>query len=149
LAIKINKRVNCGSTLQFICSYTADPKPQKLCLGADSTREALALYREHLSAWDRIFAAHLEWKAKYPHKKIALFGAGLYSAILFSRLGKANVDVVIDEVRAGRSFEGMRIIDLDEALKLKKELLILLCARPTNMKYLKEKLDDDFQVISL
>ena len=83
-------------------------------------------------------------------KKIALFGAGLYNAVLINILKEPKFDFVIDEVRAGRFFEGIEIISLDDAVRSEEAMVVFLCSRPSNLDYINEKLENKgFQVETL
>jgi hypothetical protein len=106
----------------------------------DTIDSTLSLYQDHMAKWELIKNNFLSAFARNEGKKIALFGAGLYNSILVNILEKPNFDFVIDEVRAGRFFEGMKISSLDEALMNKEEMVVFLCSRPSNLDYINEKL---------
>lgn len=139
--IRVCERVNCGPTIQFICKYD-DTHTKEHFTDQQTIESSLSLYREHLMKWDCIKNNFLTVLERNPGKKIALFGAGLYNAVMVSKLGKAKFDFVIDEIRAGRFFDGMKIISLEEAMKIDEEIMVSLCTRPSNLDYIKEKLEN-------
>ena len=108
--IIVNKRVDCGPTVQFLCRFDMAMTTEDNNVAPDIIDSSFSLYQEHLSKWDCIKNNFLTALSKNPGKKIALFGAGLYNAVLVHKLDKPHFDFVIDEVRAGRFFEGLKII---------------------------------------
>lgn len=141
--IIVIKRVDCGPTIQFLCRFDKDMATKENTVDLETIESSLSLYQEHLATWDSINNNFISSLSRYPGKKIALFGAGLYSAVLVNNLGNPRFDFVIDEVRAGRFFEGLEIISLEDAVKIDDEIVVLLCARPSNLDYIKEKLDHE------
>ena len=140
LGIVVEKRVDCGSTVQFLCRLDREMKTGFQYISPDLIESSLALYKNHLSTWDGIKNNFFEAIKKSSGKKIALFGAGLYNGVLASLLPCNSFDLIIDEFRAGGLFDKMRIISLDDAINTSEEMIIYLCCRPSHLDYLKEKL---------
>lgn len=141
--IIVNKRVDCGPTIQFLCKFDKDLATKENTVDLETIESSLSLYQEHLAKWDSINNNFISSLSCNPGKKIALFGAGLYSAVLVNNMDNPRFDFVIDEVRAGRFFEGLKIISLEDAVKIDDEVVVLLCSRPSNLDYIKEKLEDE------
>ncbi|MDG0965431.1 MAG: class I SAM-dependent methyltransferase [Opitutales bacterium] len=148
--IIVDKRVDCGPTIQFLCRCNKEMATGNNVVSPDTIASSLSLYKDHMAKWELIKNNFHLALAQNKGKKIALFGAGLYNAILISLLEKSNFDFVIDEVRAGRFFEGMEIISLDDAVRIEEVFVVFLCSRPSNLDYINEKLEaKGFQVESL
>ena len=141
--IIVNKRVDCGPTIQFLCKFDKDMAIKENTVDLETIESSRSLYQEHLAKWDCINNNFLTTLTRNPGKKIALFGAGLYNAVMVNNLGNPSFDFVIDEIRAGRFFEGLEIISLEDAVKIGDEIVVLLCTRPSNLDYIKEKLEDE------
>ena len=139
--IIVDKRVDCGPTIQFLCSIDKEMVSGNNVVSPDTIDSTLSLYQDHMAKWELIKNNFHTALARNEGKKIALFGAGLYNSILVNILEKPNFDFVIDEVRAGRFFEGMKISSLDEALINKEAMVVFLCSRPSNLDYINEKLE--------
>jgi len=140
--IIVDKRVDCGPTIQFLCTFDKEMATENNVVPSEMIDSTLSLYQEHLAKWELIKNNFLSALARNEGEKTALFGAGLYNAVLVNILAKPNFDFIIDEVRAGRFFEGMKIISLDEAVKIGEEMVVFLCSRPSNLDYIKEKLEN-------
>ena len=116
----------------------------------ETVDSSLSLYQDHIAKWELIKNNFLLALARNEGKKIALFGAGLYNAVLINILKEPKFDFVIDEVRAGRFFEGIEIISLDDAVRSEEAMVVFLCSRPSNLDYINEKLENKgFQVETL
>ena len=138
--IIVDKRVDCGPTIQFLCRIDKEMVFGNKVVSPDTIDSTLTLYQDHMAKWELIRNNFLSAIARNEGKKIALFGAGLYNSILVNILEKPNFDFVIDEVRAGRFFEGMKISSLDEAVRNEEDMVVFLCSRPSNLDYINEKL---------
>ena len=142
--------MDCGPTIQFLCRFDKEIATGNNVVPPDSIDSSLSLYQDHMAKWELIKNNFRLALARNEGKKIALFGAGLYNAVLINILKKPHFDFVIDEVRAGRFFEGMEIISLNDAVRIEEELVVFLCSRPSNLDYIKEKLETKgFQVETL
>lgn len=139
--IIVDKRVDCGPTIQFLCRIDKEMVFGNNVVSPDTIDSTLSLYQDHMAKWELIKNNFYTALARNEGKKIALFGAGLYNSILVNILEKPHFDFVIDEVRAGRFFEGMKISSLDEALMNKEAMVVFLCSRPSNLDYINEKLE--------
>ena len=148
--IIIIKKVDCGSTVQFLCRYNRIDSPKPLTIESSTIKSTHMLYQNHLNNWETIktkFAQNLE---NYENPEVNLFGAGLYNAVLISLIGKAHINSVIDEVRTGSFVDGIKIISLEKAIESQLKTPVFICARPRNLGYIKEKLESrGFSVVLL
>lgn len=148
--IIVDNRVDCGPTIQFICRFDKEMAIGNNVVPPDTIDSTLSLYRDHMAKWELIKNNFLLALAQNEGKKIALFGAGLYNAVLLSLIGKNHIDVVIDEIRQGNFVENVHIISLEKAMKIKLKNPVFLCTRPKNLNYIKSKLlAKGFKVVSL
>jgi hypothetical protein len=146
----VQKRVDCGSTVQFICKYNGSNPPPPLAIPESTINSTHRLYQNHVLQWDKIKKKFSESLTLLKKQKVSLFGAGLYNAVLVSLINESHIDVVIDEVRKGEFVKNIEIISLEKAKKSKSEIPVFLCARPQNIDYIKDKLEaKGFSVVVL
>ncbi|MDC0156698.1 class I SAM-dependent methyltransferase [Verrucomicrobia bacterium] len=138
----VDHRVDCGPTIQFICRFDKEMAIGNNAGFPETVDSSLSLYQDHIAKWELIKNNFLLALARNEGKKIALFGAGLYNAVLINILKEPKFDFVIDEVRAGRFFEGIEIISLDDAVRSEEAMVVFLCSRPSNLDYINEKLEN-------
>lgn len=148
--IIVQKRVDCGSTIQFLCKYVGGDYKEEITPQGRTIESTHKLFQNHLQRWEEIKSRFFVNLDLYKKKKIILFGAGLYSAILTSLVDNAHIDMIIDEVRTGSFINNLKIISLDNAVKSKAELPIFVCARANNINYIRNKLETrGFSVVVL
>ncbi len=148
--IIVQKRVDCGSTIQFLCRYIWSDYKKKLVIPHRIIESTHLLFQNHLKQWAEIKTIFLENLAQQKKQKVTLFGAGLYNAVLLSLVSKANIDVIIDEVRKGFFLDDLKIINLKKAAESKRKTPVFLCARTRNINYIRDKLEaKDFSVVVL
>jgi hypothetical protein len=81
----------------------------------------------HLTWWDER-VENLRQEPVPAERRAALFGAGLFSAVLHHEVaGDLDFDLVVDDVKAGRRFAGRRVISVAEAAAAGKVHVRLLC----------------------
>ena len=148
--IIVQKRVDCGSTIQFLCRYKGSDSKKKLVIPQRIIESTHLLFQNHLKQWADIKTNFLENLAQQKKQKVTLFGAGLYNAVLLSLVNKANIDVIIDDVRKGFFLDDLKIINLKKAAESKRKTPVFLCARTRNINYIRDKLEaKDFSVVVL
>ena len=146
LGLIIKNTYDCGSTIQFICKYDATKK--KVFTTSQLIVQTQDLYDNHISKWSSIKNNFENYSKEYENNTKAIFGAGLYSAVLSSVINPKEVDLVIDELRAGREFQEYKVKDIKDIDN--KETVFLLCARERNMDFLNSKLTElSFKVKNL
>ena len=148
--IIVQKRVDCGSTIQFLCRYKGSDSKKKLAIPQRIIESTHLLFQNHLKKWAEIKTNFLENLALQEKQKVNLFGAGLYNAVLLSLVNKANIDVIIDDVRKGFFLDDLKIINFKKAAESKRKTPVFLCARTRNINYIRDKLEArDFSVVVL
>ena len=148
--IILQKRVDCGSTIQFLCRYKGKGSKKNLAIPQRMIESTHLLSQNHLKKWAEIKTKFLENLALQKKQKVTLFGAGLYNAVLLSLVNKANIDVIIDEVRKGFFLDDLKIINFKKAAESKIKTPVFLCARTRNINYIRDKLEArDFSVVVL
>jgi ubiquinone/menaquinone biosynthesis C-methylase UbiE len=139
--IIIIKRVDCGSTIQFLCKYKGEEYNKLLSIKESTIESTYKLYFNHLHLWDEIKTKFLKNLSLCKKEKVNLFGAGLYSAVLLSLIDPAKINSVIDEIRTGSFVYDIKIINLEKAAEAQPKIPVFICARPRNKLYIKEKLE--------
>ena len=144
------KEYDCGSTVQFVCEY--DPLKNHVFRSIqdnDRNVKTLDQYREHIGHWRSIKDKFNKHAAQYSNKKISLFGAGLYTAVLFHLIDGSKVDLIIDEFRNGSNFQNFSVDDFS-SIQNKEQMYFLLNCRKKNLDYLYHKIKQKgFNVIKL
>jgi ubiquinone/menaquinone biosynthesis C-methylase UbiE len=131
---KLEKKYDCGSTVQFVARFKKkECSIAKFVTSRTIVEKTHQLYSQHQQTWSSINEKHNAHK----ERPVALFGAGLYSAVLMNLVGEKNIDYVVDEFRAGSKFGQHKVIGLGE---LMRDATILLCCRERNINYIIEKL---------
>jgi transcription initiation factor TFIIIB Brf1 subunit/transcription initiation factor TFIIB len=141
LGFKVYKNFDCGSTVQFVARFDLQTykNRSKLQASAKTVESTLALYQHHLEKWKTIVHEYTE-HSKRAQGQVALFGAGLYSAVLYHLVDSSKISLIIDEYRAGTQFDGRRVVSLDEVKSAVKEIHVLLCCRERNVNFIVSKL---------
>ena len=146
----VQKRVDCGSTIQFLCKYKGDGYNKPLSIKESTIESTYKLYFNHLHLWDEIKIKFLENLSLCKKEKVNLFGAGLYSAVLLSLIDSTKINSVIDEIRTGNFVYDIKITSLEKAVETQPEIPVFICARTRNKLYIKEKLEvKGFSVVLL
>ena len=100
----------------------------------------LSEYNNHNKLWDKIIRNFTSICNENKDKKIALFGAGLYTGVLMNKIDGRKVDFIIDEIRYGKNFDNKNVVNLTEAKQITDDFIVLLCCSPKNIAYLETKL---------
>jgi ubiquinone/menaquinone biosynthesis C-methylase UbiE len=142
---------DCGSTIQFVCRYNASKKG---CftgnIDGERYKQTINKYNEHISHWRDIKDLFNIYVATYNNKKVALFGAGLYSAVLTHLIDLGSLTYIVDEIRYGATFLDKSVIDFNQIDEQKENVVFLLCCRKRNLGYIQKKiLAHKFKVKSL
>ncbi len=137
LGFKLEKEMDCVSTTQYVLSLEKK-SDEVLKLPLAFYEENLKMYNEHLKYWEKIKENVLKMNVKEKGKRISLFGAGLYNAVLLHLLDEAP-SCVIDEFRTG-DFNGLPLVDLAKATELKDEMEVALCIRRNSVDFVEGKL---------
>lgn len=136
-------RTNCSSSYHFISVCDSDPQPMEdIRVDSSLVRETQSLYNDHLKWWEVVRDNHEKAvSARSVGERFALFGAGLFSAVLISLVGRAAPELVIDEIKSGSTFFEMPVVGLSEAA-CDKPPHVLLCSRPDYVESITEKLKE-------
>ncbi len=117
---------DCVSSLHVLAEYRGvagerPPRPGEVLVAR--TRR---LMHEHAGWWRDVVSACRAGPVR--GGRMALYGAGLYNAVLLSLVEPSRFAAVIDETKAGGTFFGLDVISPEEAAR--RGLRVLICARP-------------------
>jgi hypothetical protein len=138
--LMVDKKIDCGTTVQFICKYDKKKKLKTFKLDHSLNELTLSEYNNHNKLWDEIIRNFTSICNENKDKKIALFGAGLYTGVLMNQIDERKVDFIIDEIRYGKNFDNKNVVNLTEAKQITDDFIVLLCCSPKNIGYLETKL---------
>ncbi len=130
---------NCISTWHII-ARAVDPGGQEPA-GAGAIAEAQQLFGDH-AAWWRRLAARAEDAAavaKTEGRAVALYGAGLFSAVLGSLAPAVRPTFFIDDEAAGGHFLDRPVLSLEEARG--RPVTILVAMPPAHVPHILARLD--------
>ncbi|MFC1590909.1 class I SAM-dependent methyltransferase [Thermodesulfobacteriota bacterium] len=120
---------DCVSSMHYLCECTHDPQPPADVQGGpDLVRQTQDVFQQHVQWWESVVARYAESVSEKPDGTYALYGAGLYNAVLLSMVSPSRFAFVIDDLKRGNDFFGLPIKKLDEAAGTRTP--VLLCARP-------------------
>jgi len=125
---EIDKVVDSASCTHIMCRCTGSAlgEPDDISLPNGLFKRTEDLLEAHHGFWRAAAAAaRKRLTAGGPY---AIFGAGMYSAVLLTITDTHGIGHVIDETKAGSEFFGLPVVPLEEA-----GLPVLLCARPAYM----------------
>lgn len=134
---------NLASSYHYICRCVSVPgSKNSTTFSEDIIRSTGDIYSFHQKWWDGILSGFREELEKVNGGNLALFGAGMYSAILLMNSGRFNdVIFIIDEIKKGENYLNKEVINLETAASNDK-LHVLLCTRPAYKYAIMEKLKD-------
>ena len=134
----IREKLDCISAKYLICEATHAPKTHP-GVGGELVSYTKTVIQQHIYWWQSICNSFLEHKDLLGDK-IALFGAGIYSAVLVSLLGQDKFFTIIDEGKEGAVFAGsIPVISLSHAGK-DPQIAVFLCCRPAYAGTIKNKI---------
>ncbi|MGB0748648.1 MAG: class I SAM-dependent methyltransferase [Magnetospiraceae bacterium] len=116
---------DCGSAIHVLAAVTE--QPGGALVSPPGVRATEEIFRAQERQWQQVAATYQDAVATAA-PPLALFGAGLFTAVLGSLVDFGPIEMVIDEVKAGGRFFDLPVVDLATALKRKP--VILLCVRP-------------------
>jgi len=135
----VKEKSDCVTAQHFICECTHEAT-ECLELNKSIIADTKRVFNSHLQWWEKIIQCFKSDIETYKNRQIALFGGGIYSAVLLRHLGFEKIDLVIDETKAGTIFsENLPIVSLDDAAKM-DDIVVLLCCRPAYAETIVEKL---------
>lgn len=124
----IRSRMDCDSSVHYLCDCTSAPLANdRLSVDAELPERTDSIYAGHQEWWFCAVDRYRHSVANSPEGKFALFGAGLYNAVLLSLLPDQRFEFVIDEIKAGQQFFGIPVLDLDQATP-RCSTRVLVCA---------------------
>ncbi len=143
LGYTLISKTYCVSSYHFIFRCDAPPKPiGEISIDKGIVSETEKLYREHLQWWVDVKKNYdIAISSGDTSKRYALFGAGLYSAVLMSMLKENGLKLVVDEVKSGSVFFNLPVVGLNEAVDI-DGCHVLLCIRPDYVEHIVAKLKD-------
>jgi hypothetical protein len=125
---EIRAQDSCVSSIHYLCECVREPQhPQQLQV--DLFKETKDRYQLLCKLWAKTAAAFRELCLSTPSRAVALYGAGLFNAILHNISPGFSAQCVLDEVKAGGTFFNMPVITLEEAAQ-NPDLHVAICARP-------------------
>jgi len=142
---------NMGPSYHFMCKYSALEEEKYFIPGKLDYRlleDTKSQYQQHVTWWESAFdTINIVLKK---NEQICLFGAGMYSAILMSKLDNKNaVKYILDELKSGSFLNSIPIIDISDAKTICSNIVLLV--RPEYLKLIINKLmenDINFTVIN-
>lgn len=138
---RVRVRTDCGSSVHYICDCTSAPLPiGQLSVDAQLPERTASVYNDHCEWWVGVIKRYRLARASSPEGKFALFGAGLYNAVLLSLLPDERFEYVIDEVKAGQEFFGMPVLDASAAAE-RRNTTVCVCANPRYVQRMATILD--------
>jgi len=136
-------KTECVSSHHFMFKCVRDPEPpQDICIEGYQVRETERLFDYDMEWWQEVVDKYNSITSNIPEgRRYALFGAGLFSAVLLSLLKKDATDFIIDEVKSGTDFFGFPVVGLKEASEF-SDSHVLLCIRPAYVECVAAKLSN-------
>ena len=133
---RVRSKTGCGSSVHYLCDCTSAPLAiELLCVDAQLPERTASMYAEHREWWVRAIEEYQHSRSNSPEGKFALFGAGLYNAVLLNLIPDQRFEFIIDEVKAGRQFFGWPVLDLDQATQC-RNARVLICANPNYVAHM-------------
>lgn len=127
---RVRSKTDCGSSVHYLCDCTSAPLAiEQLSVDAQLPERTASMYAEHQEWWVRAIEQYRHSRTNSPEGKSALFGAGLYNAVLLSLIPDQRFEFVIDEVKSGQKFFGMPVFDLKQAAVC-GDARVFVCANP-------------------
>lgn len=137
----IVSKTSCVSSYHYLCRCTGKPSPlEKLFVDSAMVKGTSELFACHIEWWNKV-KENFRRQSKSSGKRYGLYGAGLYSSVLLSLLGKNRLNFVVDEVKAGTVFFGIPVIGLKEASGI-EDCHVLICARHDYLGHMEKKLNE-------
>jgi len=135
------KITNCGSSFHYLCKKTERAKEiETLHIPESLIEKVEQMFANHLAWWKNV-NNNLTVSLHHASDHLALFGAGLYSAVLFSFVSPKRFTCAIDEIKTGKKFFDLPVISIEDARKIKPT--VLLCSRPEYFSTIRKKLESN------
>jgi len=127
-----------GSSHHYICRYNGTGS---LLIELSNTvvKQSQEVFSCHLLWWENKIEKYHKFKGMYP-SGIALFGAGMYSAILINK-SKEKPAFIIDELKKNTVFYGVNVYGFESIPR--NDIQVLLCTRPAYVTPISDKLIDN------
>ena len=138
---RVRSKTDCGSSVHYLCDCTSAPAAiEELSVDAELPEQTALTYAEHQEWWVCAVDQYRHSRADSPEGKFALFGAGLYNAVLLSLIPDQRFEFVIDEVKAGTTFFGLPVIDPPQAGQ-RADARVFVCSNPRYAERMSRVLD--------
>ncbi|MEW5774302.1 MAG: methyltransferase domain-containing protein [Thermodesulfobacteriota bacterium] len=131
------RATDCVTSVHFLCRRdhreAGTPLP-----GEEESRKAEGLFRAHERFWTDVAQRMDRVVEQVAGQPLALFGAGMYSAVLLSLRRPPGLSLVLDEYKAGSAFHGLPVVTPAQAAPDRP--LVLVCARSAYAGVIQDKL---------
>ncbi len=135
------KITNCGSSFHYLCEKTEKTnKIETISIPEFLIEKIEQMFQDHLTWWKNV-NNNLMSALHHSPNHLALFGAGLFNAVLFSFVSPKRFTCVVDEVKTGSKFFDLPVISIENARQEKPT--VLLCSRPEYFSTLRKKLESN------
>ena len=135
------KITNCGSSFHYLCKKIEKTnKIEAIEIPEFLIERIEQIFQEHLTWWRSVNNNLMAALHQAPNQ-LALFGAGLFNAVLFSFVSPKRFTCVVDEVKTGNKFFDLPVISIENARQEKPT--VLLCSRPEYFSTLRKKLESN------